>query len=166
MPSPFIHPNNHPLLPGSYAYPNYSKRKGSLNTSVASQIHLGVGVIWTQQEKWWKHDQGLSLFPWSNSSELIRHYAGVTKTGAGGLLSLRGLREGGIDGERGRKKGEGIPPPYSIAENNEYIITQRPKHLLSKCSLERGEQEAAYSYNIHQRPKTDMKLQPSNHRRT
>ena len=51
------------------------------------------------------------------------------KTGAGGLLSLRGLGEGGLDGVRGRERG-GIPPPYGIAENNEHIITQRPKHLL------------------------------------
>lgn len=32
----------------------------------------------------------------------------------------------------------GIPPTHGIAENNEHIITQRPKHLLSKDSLERS----------------------------
>lgn len=35
-------------------------------------------------------------------------------------------------------RGGGIPPPYSTAENNNHIITQYPKHLLGKHSLERS----------------------------
>lgn len=65
---------------------------------------------------------GLSLFLWSSSSELIRGYAVATKMGAGGLLSLRGLREEGIDvtGNEAREVG-GYYTPYSTAENNKYI---------------------------------------------
>lgn len=32
----------------------------------------------------------------------------------------------------------GPSPSYSTAENNKHIIIQLPKHLLSKCSLERN----------------------------
>lgn len=40
--------------------------------------------------------------------------------------------------ERKRELREIPHPPYSIAENNKHIIIQRPKHLLSKHSLEKS----------------------------